>query len=103
MTNRPSNEALPAPGVPVLPFVNWGGLRTLYVKEVRRFFKVQLQTIWGPALYTLLYLAIFTGALGRSVRVLMVVPFAVFIAPGLIIMAMMQNAFTNASFSLLVG
>ncbi|HEX8480582.1 MAG TPA: multidrug ABC transporter permease, partial [Allosphingosinicella sp.] len=36
-----------APGVPVIRNVNWGGLRTLYVKEVRRFFKVQLQTIWG--------------------------------------------------------
>ena len=34
-----------APGVPVIRNVNWGGLRTLYVKEVRRFFKVHLQTI----------------------------------------------------------
>ena len=91
------------PGVPVIKQVNWGGLRTLYVKEVRRFFKVQLQTIWGPALYTLLYLAIFTVALGRSGRTVMGVPFADFIAPGLIVMGMMQNAFANASFSLLVG
>src|SRR3546814_3644800 len=45
-----------APGVPVIRNVNWGGLRTLYVKEVRRFFKVQLQTIWAPAITTLLYL-----------------------------------------------
>jgi ABC-2 type transport system permease protein len=83
--------------------VNWGGLRTLYIKEVRRFFKVQLQTVWAPAITTLLYLAIFTIALGRSGRTVMGVPFADFIAPGLIVMAMMQNAFANASFSLLVG
>jgi ABC-2 type transport system permease protein len=87
----------------VLKGVNWGGLRTLYIKEVRRFFKVQLQTVWAPAITTLLYLAIFTIALGRAGRMVMGVPFADFIAPGLIVMAMMQNAFANASFSLLVG
>jgi ABC-2 type transport system permease protein len=45
------------PGVPVLKGVNWGGLKTLYIKEVRRFFKVQMQTVWAPAITTLLYLA----------------------------------------------
>ena len=55
-----------APGVPVLKGVNWGGLKTLYIKEVRRFFKVQMQTVWAPAITTLLYLVIFTVALGRA-------------------------------------
>jgi len=92
-----------APGVPVLKGVNWGGLKTLYIKEVRRFFKVQMQTVWAPAITTLLYLIIFTVALGRTGRVVMGVPFASFLAPGLIVMAMIQNAFANSSFSLLVG
>ena len=92
-----------APGDAVLKGVNWGGLETLYIKEVRRFFKVQTQTVWAPAVTTLLYLAIFTVALGRAGRMVLGVPFADFIAPGLIVMAMMQNAFANASFSLLVG
>jgi ABC-2 type transport system permease protein len=72
---------------------------------VRRFFKVQLQTVWAPAITTLLFLVIFTVATGgggpgdgRSRC-----PFADFIAPGLIVMGMLQNAFANASFSLLVG
>jgi ABC-2 type transport system permease protein len=91
------------PGEPVLAGVNWGGLETLYIKEVRRFFKVQMQTVWAPAVTTLLYLAIFTVALGRGGRTVMGVHFADFIAPGLIVMAMIQNAFANASFSLLVG
>ena len=90
------------PGEPVLSGVNWGGLKTLYIKEVRRFFKVQMQTVWAPAVTTLLYLAIFTVALGRD-RMVMGVRFADFIAPGLIAMAMIQNAFANSSFSLLVG
>ena len=92
-----------APGDPVLKGINWGGLKTLYIKEVRRFFKVQMQTVWAPAITTLLYLAIFTVALGRGGHTVMGVPYANFIAPGLIVMAMMQNAFANASFSLLVG
>src|SRR5687768_6321480 len=91
------------PGAPVLSGVNWVGLKTLYIKEVRRFFKVHMQTVWAPAITTLLYLVIFTVALGRSGRTVMGVQFADFLAPGLIIMAMLQNAFANSSFSLLVG
>lgn len=103
MNDQPSNWVRSAPGVPVIPWVNWGGLQALYVKEVRRFFKVQLQTIWAPAITTLLFLVIFTVALGGGGRMVMGQHFANFIAPGLIIMGMMQNAFANASFSLLVG
>ena len=94
----------PAPGEPVIAMINWGGLRALYIKEVRRFFKVHLQTIWAPAITTLLYLVIFTVALGRGGREVMGTSFANFIAPGLIVSTgMMQSAFANASFSLLVG
>ena len=103
MNDQPSNWVRSPPGVPVIRNVNWGGLRTLYVKEVRRFFKVQLQTIWAPAITTLLFLVIFTVALGRSGRTVLGFPFADFLAPGLIVMGMLQNAFANASFSLLVG
>src|SRR5687768_13830519 len=62
-----------------------------------------MQTVWAPAITTLLYLAIFTVALGRGGRTVMGTDFASFLAPGLIVMAMIQNAFANASFSLLVG
>jgi ABC-2 type transport system permease protein len=103
VNDQPSKWVQTAPGVPVIRNVNWGGLATLYVKEVRRFFKVQLQTIWAPAVTTLLFLVIFTVALGRSGRVVMGFPFADFLAPGLIAMGMIQNAFANSSFSLLVG
>lgn len=107
MDDQPSNWVRTAPGVPVFKTLNWGGLKTLYVKEVRRFFKVQLQTIWAPALTTLLFLVIFTVALGRAKANVSLggaqIPLADFLAPGLIMMGMLQNAFANASFSLLVG
>ena len=91
------------PGKPGLEGVNWGGLKTLYIKEVRRFFKVQMQTVWAPAVTTMLYLIIFTVAMGRAGRTVLGHPFADFQAPGLIVMAMLQNSFANSSFSLLVG
>ncbi len=83
--------------------VNWIGVKTLYLKEVRRFWKVQLQTVWAPAITTLLFLVIFTVAMGRDGVKVLGIPFADFIAPGLIMMGMLQNAFANSSFSLLVG
>jgi ABC-2 type transport system permease protein len=93
----------PAFGEMVIKNVNWVGLKTLFVKEVRRFMKVQLQTVWAPSITTLLYLAIFTVSLGRVKAQVLGVPFADFLAPGLIVMGMVQNAFANSSFSLLVG
>lgn len=90
-------------GVPVITGVNRVGVLALYMKEVRRFLKVQTQTVWAPAVTTLLFLVIFSVALGREGREVLGVPFASFVAPGLIVMGMMQNAFANSSFSLLGG
>ncbi len=93
----------PERGVPVFGRFNRLGLWTLYMKEVRRFFKVQTQTIWAPAMTTLLYLMIFTVAMGRGGREVLGVPFASFIAPGLIVMGMVSNSFANTSFNFLAG
>ncbi len=102
-TTEPQAAGRAEPGVLVIPSVNWLGLRTLYFKEVRRFFKVQLQTIWAPAINTLLFLAIFTVGFGRGGRVVMGVPFADFLGPGLIVMGMMQAAFANTSSSIMIS
>lgn len=99
----PARREFPAKGEPIIHRVNWIGLKTLYMKEVRRFFKVQTQTIWAPAITTLLFLVIFSVALGRGGREVLGVNFATFVAPGLIVMGMMQNAFANASFAFLSG
>jgi len=96
-------SGFPVRGVPIFSSFNALGLWTLYMKEVRRFFKVQTQTIWAPAMTTLLYLMIFTVAMGRGGREVLGVPFASFIAPGLIVMGMVNNAFANTSFNFLAG
>ena len=63
-----AGPAQPGFGVATISGVNWAGLRTLYIKEVRRFMRVQLQTVWAPGITTLLYLIIFTVALARGGR-----------------------------------
>ena len=108
----PVHDAAPARafhsrGVPIIEGVNRIGVWSLYIKEVRRFLKVQTQTVWAPAVTTLLFLIIFTVALGgggdRAHRIVLGVNFPTFVAPGLIVMGMMQNAFANSSFSFLSG
>ena len=102
--NRAGGSTRFAPrGEPIITGINRVGVWSLYMKEVRRFLKVQTQTIWAPAVTTLLFLVIFTVALGREGREVLGVPFSSFVAPGLIVMGMMQNAFANSSFSLLSG
>ncbi len=83
--------------------VNWIGLSTLYRKEVRRFLKVGTQTIVAPLVTSLLFLAIFVLALGHAVDQVGGVSYTRFLAPGLIIMSMTQNAFANTSSSLLIA
>ncbi|MGH6899404.1 MAG: ABC transporter permease [Geminicoccaceae bacterium] len=86
------------------PFdLNLIGLWTLYLKEVRRFLKVPGQTLLAPVVTTLMFLLIFTLALGRSGRTIEGLPFLQFLAPGLIMMAVIQNAFANTSSSILIG
>ena len=98
-----ARREFPPKGQPLIIGINRIGLWSLYIKEVRRFLKVHTQTIWAPAVTTLLFLVIFTVAMGRGNRMVLGVPFATFVAPGLIMMGMMQNAFANSSFSLLAG
>ncbi len=73
---------------------------TLFKKEVLRFLKVGIQTVVGPAISSLLFLTVFSLALGRSVNQINNVNLSEFIAPGLIMMTMLQNSFANAASSI---
>ena len=73
---------------------------TLYTREVKRFIKVGMQTIIGPVISSLLFLAVFSLALGNSLKTISGVSFSEFIAPGLIMMTILQNAFSNSASSI---
>jgi ABC-2 type transport system permease protein len=83
--------------------VNWRGLYTLCLKETLRFFDSWMQTIVGPAITSLLFLAVFALALHGEDRKVAGLPFVEFLVPGLIAMTVVQNAFANTSFSILVS
>jgi ABC-2 type transport system permease protein len=76
---------------------------SLYTREVRRFLKVYLQTVLAPVVTTLLFLAVFTLALGGAERTAAGLPFVEFLAPGLVMMAIAQNAFANTSSSITIA
>lgn len=77
------------------------GFLTLFKKEVLRFWKVGLQTIAAPMITALLYQLIFSHAVGKNMQALPDVPYNAFLIPGLAMMSMTQNAFANASSSLI--
>lgn len=99
-----SHQHVPASPAPrPIGFFNARGAWTLYLKEVRRFVKVGQQTLMAPAVTTLLFLAIFTLALGGDQRQIAGIPFDPFLAPGLAMMAIAQNAFANTSSSMIIS
>ncbi len=77
------------------------GFFTLLYKELLRFWKVGFQTIMAPMVSTLLYLLIFFHVLEAHVEVYPQVPYTTFLIPGLVMMAVIQNAFANSSSSII--
>lgn len=97
--------AVPAFNVPLprtMGAVNWRGMWELYIKEVRRFWKVIFQTVAAPVITSLMFLLVIVFAFGRT-GTIHGYEFADFLVPGLVIMTMIQNAFANTSSSILVS
>jgi ABC-2 type transport system permease protein len=95
----PAEVVLP-PQPRIYSGVNWEGLKTLYFREVRRFWKVGLQTLAAPVVTALLYMMVFVVAVGGG-RPVEGISYGAFVAPGLIMMQILSNAFANSSSSLL--
>jgi ABC-2 type transport system permease protein len=79
----------------------WSGAGTLLYKEVLRFWKVAFQTVAAPVLTAVLYLMIFGHVLEDHVKVYETVRYTSFLIPGLVMMSVLQNAFSNSSSSLI--
>ncbi|GAP36457.1 ABC-type multidrug transport system, permease component [Piscinibacter sakaiensis] len=90
---------VPPPGGPVARALS--GARTLFYKEVLRFWKVAFQTVGAPVLTAVLYLMIFGHVLEDHVKVFDQVGYTSFLIPGLVMMSVLQNAFANTSSSLI--
>ena len=77
------------------------GFPTLLYKEVLRFWKVSTQTIGAPVLTAALFLFVFGHVLEGRVRMYDGVAYTAFLVPGLVMMALLQNAFANSSSSII--
>ena len=84
-------------------YVNWLGFFTLYKKEILRFFKVVFQTIFSPLITSLLFLMVLSLAIGNERGGALGYPFITFLAPGLIAMQIIQQAFAHTSSSIMIG
>ena len=100
MRDLPIVEPILPPQPRAYEGVNWEGLKTLYLREVRRFIKVGFQTLAAPVVTALLYMLVFVVAVGGG-RDVHGVAYGTFVAPGLIMMQILGNAFANSSSSLL--
>ena len=83
--------------------VNWLGLWTLAGREVQRFLSVWTQTLAAPLITAGLFLAVFSLALGPTRGEVLGVPFLQFLAPGILMMTVIQNAFANTSSSIVIA
>ena len=83
--------------------INWLGLWTLYKKEVLRFLNVWIQTLFSPLITSLLFLLVLSLAIGNERGDVLGVSFINFLAPGLIAMQVIQQAFSHSSSSIMIG
>ncbi|XDZ65526.1 ABC transporter permease [Alphaproteobacteria bacterium LSUCC0684] len=83
--------------------INTIGLFMLYRREVMRFMKIFIQTVGAPMTTAILFMAVFAVAVGDRINSNGDVPYVVFLGPGLVMMAALQNAFANTSSSIVVA
>lgn len=81
--------------------MNWAGMWALFVKEIYRFYSVSVQTVFAPVISTLLFLLIFGQVIETRSDSFSGLSYSQFLIPGLVMMAILQNAFSNTSSSLI--
>ena len=79
------------------------GAFVLFQKETQRFLSVSIQTIFSPVLTSVLFLLVLSLALGSNRADMMGFPFITFLAPGLIAMSIIQQAFSHSSSSFIIS
>jgi ABC-2 type transport system permease protein len=83
--------------------MNWVGLGMLYQREVQRFMKIAMQSLAAPVITSMLFLMVFSVAIGERAKFAGDIDFVTFLVPGLVMMNVLQNAFANTSSSLVVS
>ena len=82
------------------PAVNWPGIWAIFHHEMMRFFRTIMQSMLSPVISTTLYFVVFGAAIGGRIQSVEGVPYGAFIVPGLMMLTLLQQAVTNASFGI---
>ena len=80
--------------------MNWPAVRAIYVFEMSRFLRTTMQSILAPVISTSLYFVVFGAAIGSRMTVVEGVPYGLFIVPGLMMLSLLTQSITNASFGI---
>ena len=80
--------------------MNWGAVAAIYRYEMARFLRTLLQSFISPVISTSLYFVVFGAAIGSRIEQVEGVSYGAFIVPGLIMLTVMTQAITNASFAI---
>ena len=92
--------AAPRASTPAAPRLNVQAVRSIYAQEMGRFFRTILQSLISPVLSTSLYFVVFGAAIGGRIQEVEGVPYGAFIVPGLIMLSVMTQSTSNASFGI---
>ena len=80
--------------------MNFRSIQAIYVFEMTRFFRTLLQSFVSPVISTCLYFVVFGAAIGGRIDAVEGVNYIAFIVPGLIMLSVMTQAVSNASFGI---
>jgi len=80
--------------------MNWTAIKAIYIFEMARFFRTFLQSLISPVISTSLYFVVFGAAIGSRIDQVDGVSYGAFIVPGLVMLTVMTQSISNASFGI---
>ncbi len=80
--------------------MNFEAVKSIYLFEMARMKRTLLQSVISPVLSTSLYFVVFGAAIGSRIETVEGVPYGAFIVPGLMMLTLLQNSISNASFGI---
>jgi ABC-2 type transport system permease protein len=80
--------------------MNWRGVYAIFSAEMKRFFRTWIQSLLAPVISTVLYFVVFGAAIGSRISEIDGVPYGAFIVPGLIMLSLLTQSISNASFGI---
>ena len=80
--------------------MNWTAIKSIYIFEMTRFFRTIAQSLISPVLSTSLYFVVFGAAIGSRIQEVEGVSYGAFIVPGLIMLSVITQSISNASFGI---